>query len=67
MEAGPSNSNAESRRHVCYLVQDLAAAEAEIRERGGEIIADSQPIPGFVRFYLRDPAGNRIEIAQRTG
>ena len=67
VEDGPSNSNAESRRHVCYLVHDLAAAEAEVRGRGGEIIADNQPIPGFIRFYLRDPAGNRIEIAQRTG
>ena len=65
VDAEAAGTNADSRRHVCYRVADLAAAETEIRRRGGEIIADTQPIPGFVRFYLRDPAGNRIEIAQR--
>ena len=67
VDAEAAATNAESRRHVCYRVEDLAAAEADLRGRGAEIIADTQPIPGFIRFYLRDPAGNRIEIAQRTG
>jgi catechol 2,3-dioxygenase-like lactoylglutathione lyase family enzyme len=53
-----------SRRHVCFLVEKLedalawAEANAVSVESGGE--AD-----GLRRFFIRDPAGNRIEIAQR--
>ena len=62
-----AGTNADSRRHVCYLVPDLSAAEEALRRRGADIIPDQQPIPGFLRVYLRDPAGNRIDIAQQTG
>jgi len=31
-----------------------------------EIIPDNQPIQGWRRFYVRDPGGNRIEIAERS-
>ncbi len=57
-------TNRESKRHVCYLVQDLAAAEQHLRDAGIEIIEDRQPVEGWKRFYVRDPGGNRIEIAQ---
>jgi catechol 2,3-dioxygenase-like lactoylglutathione lyase family enzyme len=56
-----------SKRHVCYMVKDVAAAEQSLREAGVEIFPDPQPIAGWPRFYVRDPGGNRIEIAQRTG
>ena len=59
------SDNQRSRRHICYLAQDLAAAERRLREAGIEIISDQQPVPGWLRFYVRDPGGNRIEIAQR--
>jgi catechol 2,3-dioxygenase-like lactoylglutathione lyase family enzyme len=53
-----------SKRHVCFLVPDLAAARAEAVGKGvaieGEGAAD-----GLSRFFIRDPAGNRIEIGQR--
>ena len=52
-----------SKRHVCYTVADLAAAEALFRSAGVEIIPDDQPMPGWPRFYVRDPGGNRLEIA----
>ena len=55
----------ESKRHVCYLVSNLAEARLELARQGVEIIPDRQPIPGWVRIYIRDPGGNRIEIAQR--
>jgi catechol 2,3-dioxygenase-like lactoylglutathione lyase family enzyme len=58
--------NAASRRHLCYRVPDLAAAEARFRACGLTIIADTQPSAGWRRFYLRDPGGNRVEIAQRV-
>jgi catechol 2,3-dioxygenase-like lactoylglutathione lyase family enzyme len=52
-----------SRRHVCYRVADLAAAEARLREGGIAIMADRRPIPGVRRFFVEDPGGNRIEIS----
>jgi catechol 2,3-dioxygenase-like lactoylglutathione lyase family enzyme len=53
-----------SKRHVCYTVADLAAAEERFRSANVEIISDDQPMPGWSRFYVRDPGGNRLEIAQ---
>ena len=65
----PAIDNQASKRHVCYLVHDLTEAEQHFREAGVEVIPDDLPIPGCPRFYVHDPGGNRIEIAQdlRTG
>lgn len=52
------------KRHVCYTVKDLSEAEEQFRQAGVEIIPDDLPIPGWRRFYVRDPGGNRLEIAQ---
>ena len=56
----------ESKRHICYVVADLTAAQTELARHGVEIIPDRQPVSGWSRFYIRDPGGNRIEIAQRV-
>lgn len=53
-----------SKRHVCYTVANLAEAEERFRSAGVEILPDDQPTPGWSRFYVRDPGGNRLEIAQ---
>lgn len=53
-----------SKRHVCYTVRDLAEAEEQFRKAGVEILPDDRPIAGWRRFYVRDPGGNRLEIAQ---
>jgi catechol 2,3-dioxygenase-like lactoylglutathione lyase family enzyme len=53
-----------SSRHVCFTVDDLAATEKRFREAGVEIIPDARPVPGSPRFYVRDPGGNQLEIAQ---
>lgn len=55
-----------SKRHVCYTVSDLAGAEDRFRRAGIEILPDDLPTPGWSRFYVRDPGGNRLEIAQAT-
>jgi len=55
-----------SKRHVCLRVTDLAAAERSLRDAGVEIHPDPDPAPGWSRFYVRDPGGNRVEIAQRV-
>ena len=53
-----------SKRHVCYTVHDLSEAEERFRQAGVEVIPDDLPIAGWLRFYVRDPGGNRLEIAQ---
>ncbi|HEV7799257.1 MAG TPA: VOC family protein, partial [Pyrinomonadaceae bacterium] len=52
--------------HVCFTVADVAFAEERLRDEGVEIIPDDQPVAGKPRFYVRDPGGNLIEIAQRV-
>lgn len=64
LERAPMD-NYDSRRHVCYMVEDLAHAEKVLRAAGVEILPDPAPIEQWKRFYARDPGGNRIEIAQR--
>ncbi|MFL9815883.1 VOC family protein [Tolypothrix campylonemoides VB511288_2] len=62
LEKNPSNET--SRRHICYQVYNLNAFEEHLRGYGIEILPDGNPIPECRRFFLRDPAGNRIEIAE---
>lgn len=59
-DGGPLSS-----RHVCLTVSDLRAAETRFREAGVEIIPDARPT-GPSRFYVRDPAGNMLEIVQAS-
>jgi catechol 2,3-dioxygenase-like lactoylglutathione lyase family enzyme len=58
--------NLASKRHVCFRVSSLAEAERALREAGVGIMADTDPAPGWRRFYVRDPGGNRVEIAERA-
>ena len=60
----PFGDDCISKRHVCYTVSNLAEAEEKFRSAGVEIVPDDQPTPGWSRFYVRDPGGNRLEIAQ---
>jgi catechol 2,3-dioxygenase-like lactoylglutathione lyase family enzyme len=59
----PAAGQALSRRHVCVVVEDLAVAERTCATAGLTIEPDDRPIPGWSRFYVRDPGGNRIEVA----
>ncbi|HEY8185337.1 MAG TPA: VOC family protein [Pyrinomonadaceae bacterium] len=59
------NSNEVGKGHVCYTVADVESAEKSLRAAKVEIIPDEQPIAGNPRFYVRDPGGNLIEIAQK--
>ena len=61
---GPLGEDCISKRHVCYTVSDLAEAEERFRNAGVEVLPDDLPTPGWPRFYVRDPGGNRLEIAQ---
>lgn len=52
--------------HVCFAISDLAEAEQKFREAGAEIIPDPRPNPNSPRFFVRDPGGNLLEIAQAS-
>jgi catechol 2,3-dioxygenase-like lactoylglutathione lyase family enzyme len=54
----------KSKRHVCFLVSDLAEARAAVVAQGVPL-EDEGKAEGLIRFFVRDPAGNRIEIGQR--
>ena len=54
----------KSKRHICFLVEGLAAAKAKVQS-SGVAIEEESVAEGLSRFFIRDPAGNRIEIGQR--
>ena len=54
-----------STRHVCFIVEDLHRAQEYLAATGVEILPDPRPLPGTLRFYVRDPGDNLIEIAER--
>jgi catechol 2,3-dioxygenase-like lactoylglutathione lyase family enzyme len=58
------DASPKSKRHICFLVGDLAEAKNEILSRG-VTVEDEGRAEGLSRFFVRDPAGNRIEIGQR--
>lgn len=58
-------NNQASRRHICFQVDDLKAFAEHLKAHGLEIIPGT-PILGGDRFFVRDPGGNRIEIAEFT-
>lgn len=63
IEDGADSAN--SSRHVCFSVSELAEVEKRFRNAGVAIIPDPRPVPGTSRFYVRDPGGNQLEIAQQ--
>jgi catechol 2,3-dioxygenase-like lactoylglutathione lyase family enzyme len=60
----PEIHNAQSRRHIAFEVENLEAFRQHLQTLDVEIIPDRQPLANCDRFYLRDPAGNRIEILE---
>jgi catechol 2,3-dioxygenase-like lactoylglutathione lyase family enzyme len=52
-----------TKAHVAYQVDDLASWQKHLETQGIEI-GDSVPIPGYERFEIRDPFGNRVEFIQ---
>jgi len=60
--------NLPKARHglVCKFSDVSNDFQAHLIAHGVEIIPDQQQISGYNRFYLRDPGGNRIEIAEFT-
>jgi catechol 2,3-dioxygenase-like lactoylglutathione lyase family enzyme len=53
-----------SKRHICFLVDDLDSAKRAMVSLGVRVEQEGQA-EGLRRFFIRDPADNRIEIGQR--
>ena len=53
------------RAHPAILVQGLAVLAARFDEAGVQVEPDTE-LPGYRRFYARDPFGNRIEFLERS-
>lgn len=49
--------------HPGILVDDLQLVSSRIRDAGLQLRPDSH-LPGFRRFYVDDPFGNRLEFLQ---
>jgi catechol 2,3-dioxygenase-like lactoylglutathione lyase family enzyme len=50
--------------HPAFLVKDLAALIAMLRQAGYEPVRDT-PLDGYDRLYVDDPFGNRLELMER--
>ncbi len=52
-----------AKAHVAFQVKDLDAYRRRIQQAGYPITED-EPLPGFSRFYIEDPFGNRVELLE---
>ena len=52
--------------HPALLVEDLRALVALLRERGIQVV-DDEALEGFMRVYVADPFGNRVELMEPSG
>ncbi|HZR44099.1 MAG TPA: VOC family protein [Ktedonobacteraceae bacterium] len=53
----------KTKAHLAYQVTDLEVWRARLQAQGIEIL-EGVPIPGYARFEIRDPFGNRLEFIQ---
>ena len=54
-----------SKAHPAFVVDNLDAFRRVLDKACVEVVVD-QPLPGFDRFYVSDPFGNRLEFLQPT-
>lgn len=55
-----------SKQHICFVVNNLDQFKEYLKAHQIEIVPDKQPLSGCERFYIFDPAGNRLEITKFT-
>jgi catechol 2,3-dioxygenase-like lactoylglutathione lyase family enzyme len=57
---------AARKAHPALLVRDLEGLIAHLRTHHVEV-DDDEPLEGYLRVYVTDPFGNRIELMERRG
>jgi len=57
--------HAARKAHPALRVRGLAELAVRCRDAGFEPVID-EPLPGFDRFYVFDPFGNRLELLEPT-
>ena len=65
---GDAAANAPGIRHVTFEVDDVDAAVASVRARGGELVGEVENYEGIYRLcYVRGPEGIIVELAEQIG
>lgn len=59
----PADYRSHNRAHISFVTVDLTTCREKLRAAGCKI-DDALEIPGFKRFYTRDPFGNRLEFME---
>ena len=54
---------AAKKAHPAFLVSDLDELATRLRSAGYTVTVDNN-LPGFNRFYVNDPFGNRLEFME---
>ncbi|MBN9434889.1 MAG: VOC family protein [Bosea sp.] len=55
--------NSARKAHPAFRVDDLESLRGRLRAAGHQPVED-EPLPGYRRFYLADPFGNRLEFLE---
>ena len=65
---GHAPANILGIRHVAFVVDDIDAAVATVRARGGELVGEVENYEDVYRLcYVRGPEGIIVELAERIG
>src|SRR6266540_585637 len=61
-------ANTPGIRHLAFAVDDIDAAVAAVRARGGELVGEVENYEDIYRLcYVRGPEGIIVELAERIG
>ena len=52
--------------HPAFIVSELDALLARVREAGYETDTSQPPLDGYKRAHIFDPFGNRLELMERS-
>jgi catechol 2,3-dioxygenase-like lactoylglutathione lyase family enzyme len=65
---GHAPANTLGIRHLTFAVDDIDAAVATVRARGGELVGEVENYEDIYRLcYVRGPEGIIVELAERIG
>jgi catechol 2,3-dioxygenase-like lactoylglutathione lyase family enzyme len=67
-EDGYAPANTPGLRHLAFVVEDIDAVVARLRDRGAELVGEVECYEDIYRLcYLRGPEGIIVELAEQIG